>query len=171
MGHAALDGRAALLASLLGDTILTSPSDDLLEQRLMSWHRLAMIRSISAIAITVSANLLACGAWAQSSEIKNTLFLSGNDLYQRCTTPMNASDGLANFGFCRGYIYGYFDSILTRLAEDGGSACLKSGVTNTQVVDVVVQYLRDNPATRHEPADFAVLKAVATLVEPCSSAP
>lgn len=129
-----------------------------------------MIRAIDALAITLSANLLASGAWAQSSEIKKTLFLSGNDLYQRCITPINASDGLANFGFCRGYIYGSLDSILTKLAEDGGSACLKSGVTNTQVADVVVQYLRDNPATRHEPADFAVMKAVATLVEPCTSA-
>ncbi|OGA05844.1 MAG: hypothetical protein A2W68_08690 [Betaproteobacteria bacterium RIFCSPLOWO2_02_64_14] len=46
-------------------------------------------------------------------------------------------------------------------------ACLPHYATRQQLADVVTKYLRDNPAERHQPAQFLVLEALATAF-PCN---
>ena len=91
---------------------------------------------------------------------------SGNELLSYC-------DGdVAHLGFClgytlgisQGYIWGHGFAVRTLGQPDPGAMiCKPPEVTNGQLKDVVVKYLRANPAERHERADklvlFALIKA------------
>ena len=70
------------------------------------------------------------------------VFDSGNDLYRYCTAK-----GSGNGLLCLGLVTGYLEGL--RLSFDCGKL---DGVTREQLKDVVVKFLRDNPAERHLPA-------------------
>jgi hypothetical protein len=75
-----------------------------------------------------------------------TTFMSGNDLFDACGSPQRAL-------VCFGYIEGIADAMQsTRNA--GGSlagvrACLPEDATLGQLKDIVINFLRDHPETRH----------------------
>lgn len=98
---------------------------------------------------------------------------SGNILYESCT-----SDNQVMNGFCLGYLIGRDEGQFLGALLMSGSAgidtsaenfnsfaneifqhCVPSEATNAQLRDVVVQYLRKNPESRHETARFLVLDA------------
>jgi hypothetical protein len=66
-------------------------------------------------------------------------FLTANDLYAHCTVPESAERL-----YCTGIIVGLADAF-----EHDGTMCPPDGASVSQVVDVVVQYLRDHPEKRH----------------------
>ena len=83
---------------------------------------------------------------------------SGNEMYQVCTQP-----DLVNKEGCRGFVIGAFQmsgAMQTKLI-----GCWK-GVTGRQAEDIFVNYLRDNPQTRHEPAVLLLLRAMNKAI-PC----
>ena len=99
---------------------------------------------------------------------KLTIFKTGNDLFASCGNDLNAPTGLIEFGSCTGYIQAAVDSYLTYRAETNQPSCLATGVTGTQVRDLVTAYLRDNPSERHRTAAVLVIQAIEPLIVPCS---
>jgi len=91
---------------------------------------------------------------------------SGNELLNVCQ-----SNG-TQFGRCIGFIEGV--SVGVELGEafhghkDLSDVCIPANVTNGQLKDIVLVYLRQNPATRHEPAVYAVVRSLRGAF-PCGS--
>lgn len=90
-------------------------------------------------------------------------FVDGNKLYEWCQgfTPQTSvpRDGY-RFSSCEAYVLGSADVPYTR------GFCLDDRVTSTQIVDVVVAFLRDHPGGRHHLAAIVVAQALATAF-PC----
>ena len=116
---------------------------------------------------------LGSSAFAQS--------LSGNELYEACTTD---NDAMA--GFCSGFIIGQtegkvFGGLLfakglgidkgnnefNKLADIVFHHCIPNEASNLQLQDVVVKYLIEHPNTRHESARFLIWEAYVEAF-PCS---
>jgi hypothetical protein len=100
--------------------------------------------------------------WSASafSEFPMGSFETGNDLIGVC------SDGhVGNEGYCRGYAMGVADALMAvkAMKENGWpipTACIPTHVKTEQVRDVVVQYLNDHPAIRHQAAGGHALMAL-----------
>jgi hypothetical protein len=83
-------------------------------------------------------------------------FLDGNNLYTRCRDQ-------AQITICAGYISGVSDTISSMQntnAINPPLVCTTSGVSVEQEVDIVVKYLRDNPAYRNQAAGGLVVGAL-----------
>lgn len=114
------------------------------------------------LGVTLAANL----AWpALGNELIN-----GNDLLDVCQNT--AADNVAKFSFCSGYIIGIVEgnkfgamaSTLRSGVEIGSASemdaflswtlgyCTPDNSDYNQIRDVIVDYLRANPSTRHESA-------------------
>ena len=83
--------------------------------------------------------------------------ISGNELYEKCTTP-GTQDPMA-WGFCYGFINGVFDS-------DTDHVCGYDGIPMQQARDIVVQYLYSHPEERHERASMLAARALSKAF-PC----
>ena len=68
-------------------------------------------------------------------------FYDGNALYGMCAAPPEATVQQSE---CAGYVTGVADTLVMTK-----QICLPSRVIVREVVDVVIKYLRDNPAMRH----------------------
>ena len=112
--------------------------------------------------------LLVCPTPSSAQDIRMEVFVSGNDLYARCSATSSSLTYLADFGFCRGYIYAAADSYATIAAETQRASCKQSGVTGQQIVDMVIQYLRDHPAERNRPGIYAVVAVVPKIMTNCA---
>lgn len=120
-------------------------------------------------------------AWAASPAFCQTI--TGNDVLSAC----EAKDAGVQEGFCIGYIVGLWEGINwgTFVAfrsvggfEKGGAAeanqfasmllgaCVPAEGENSQIKDVLIRYLRDNPTTRHESARSLMEQAMAQAF-PC----
>ncbi|WP_430447186.1 Rap1a/Tai family immunity protein [Sphingorhabdus contaminans] len=129
-------------------------------------HQIIMFKPILAIAtVALSTVPLKAEPWGSH------YFIDGNRLYADCKNESNDSAGLLAFGSCRGFIFGAFDTFAAVRAESKQPSCLPEGVNAGQIVDIVVQHLRDNPARRHEGATFIVARAVEPLLIPCPPKP
>jgi hypothetical protein len=89
---------------------------------------------------------------------------TGNDLLESCESNDFKQ------AFCLGYITG-----VTDLDGADGSAfperrrsCVAENVSNGQVRDVVVKYLKDHPEERHIQASILIVKAMAQAF-PCKA--
>jgi hypothetical protein len=89
-------------------------------------------------------------------------FKNGNRLWSLCSQPPNSVAKAE----CAGYVLGVVDAIKEDDAVNGFTACLPTEVTTVQVVDVVTDYLRQNPAERHYLAAGLVARALARAF-PC----
>ena len=84
-------------------------------------------------------------------------FETGNQLYTDCQTkPPN---------YCMGYIMGVIDSLIVF-----DYFCLPERATQGQLRDVVVKYLDEHPAERHQRGDGLVLTAI-KMAFPCPAKP
>lgn len=77
----------------------------------------------------------------------NAAFDTGNDLYDFCTSKDSSKQLL-----CLGLVTGYFEGM-----QAGYECGTDPKITRQQLRDIVVKFLRDNPAERHRPG--AVLAA------------
>ena len=82
-------------------------------------------------------------------------FLNGNDLYAYCT----ASDP-SKRGICLGYVEGMADSIAVMQSISTATVFCIPTVLAGQARDVVVKYLQENPAHRHEAGANLVMEAL-----------
>ena len=91
-------------------------------------------------------------------------FLSGNELYNECT----GSDGVA-LSFCVGYIIGVAD-VLFQNEINKYTACAPPppSLTQGQVRDVVIAWLRNNPTSRNFGAAGVVAHALSEAF-PCGN--
>ncbi len=108
------------------------------------------------LAIKLAAALLAAGVSAQAV----ASFTGGNELYSGLQTYREARTDVtlveaARGGRAVGYVIGVFDAL-----EIMNFFCLPADATRGQVIDVVLQHLRGNPATRHKEAHLLVAEAL-----------
>jgi hypothetical protein len=83
-----------------------------------------------------------------SSNLAHAGFIDGNELWKSCDRKE---------GFCNGYIQGVVDASEGR---ERSYFCLSEKVMSSQARDVVINWLRDNPAERHNPAAWLVTVAM-----------
>ena len=83
------------------------------------------------------------------------LSISGNDLWEVCS--VNTEQGAA----CNSYVAGVLDTYSAfETMMSAPDYCVPERATYTQATDVVVEYIRRNPGTRHHPGVVIVLTAV-----------
>ena len=91
--------------------------------------------------------------------ISSAQLRTGNDLYSLCTNRGGPETYacIAWFSAHRNTVY-YVDQVLKVLGTQGPTKpfCIPQNVTTGQVKDVAVNYLRDNPETRHRDAVLLV---------------
>ncbi len=86
---------------------------------------------------------------------------TGNDLLARCKKQPSDRDWCLGFlqGLYGGYSIGIF--VGTPGSDQAGLLCVPENVTTGQTADVIVRFLEQNPARRHEGAvwlSFAALR-------------
>lgn len=75
------------------------------------------------------------------------------------TTPEDIRD-VVNGSYCRGYVLGVVDSLISISAATQTTYCIPDNADNDQLVRVMDKYLNDNPAKLNDPAGQAVAKAI-----------
>ena len=131
---------------------------------------------ISSTAFALAASLLTmptvAGQVTQSAE-----FMSGNELYRKCTTREGSATYYQDDAMCIGYIIGVHDGLVTagstvtfmaNLTTPLRLACTPPGIEAGQLRDIVVNALRAKPAERNLNAGLLIMSA---LVEayPCAA--
>ena len=113
---------------------------------------------------TLACALLALG-WAVSGSVAQAD--DGNKLLEICKAP-ERTVSRAN---CLGFVVGV-QQTLTDLAYFGalnGPPCIRDGVTPSQMADVVVTYLAENPKERNWSAAALVASALKKAWPPCNN--
>ncbi|MGR3524891.1 MAG: Rap1a/Tai family immunity protein [Paracoccaceae bacterium] len=120
---------------------------------------------------TLVASLALSMAVAQDAAAQQ---ISGNDLYSACQD----AEGGVRLGFCVGYLIGATEGqswgaflVLNQIAATDGAEeanerinfflrhCVPADASNQQLRDVAIQYLEQNPASRHLPARGLIWQA------------
>lgn len=84
---------------------------------------------------------------ATPASARETAVDDGNDLLDVCT-----KDDYFSQGYCLGYIRALSSGVDAILATNKQQICYRQGITIGQIRDVVVSYIRRNPAKRNENA-------------------
>jgi Rap1a immunity proteins len=107
-------------------------------------------------ALVVAAGLL----WPVSvfSQELYGAFRSGNDLYQKC---IDQAGDMFGQGYCAGYMVGAADAFTY-----DGILCLPPGVTEGQLEEVVLTYVRAHSEARHY-AGSSIVRRVLEVAFPC----
>jgi fructose-specific phosphotransferase system IIC component len=88
---------------------------------------------------------------------------TGMDLHRQCGNALTA--GFLN----RNYWHGYITGVVNGLAVGGSrSVCLSSGVTGTQAVMIVQNYMREHPEQLNESAHVVIQRAISEAF-PCAT--
>jgi hypothetical protein len=115
------------------------------------WRPEGVVRPLAIVCVVFA---LTCGL-AGAAET-GSAFLNGNDLYGYCT----ASDNFKR-GICLGYVEGMADSIgVMQSISAAAVVCFPHDVLASQARDVVIKYLQENPAHRHETGATLVMEAL-----------
>jgi hypothetical protein len=90
---------------------------------------------------------------------------TGNDLLEFCESKKEFEQA-----FCLGYITGVTDmeGMNTAAFPDRQRSCISTIVTNGQLIDVVLKYLKDHPEERHMLAAVLIVKSMAQAF-PCKT--
>jgi hypothetical protein len=86
-------------------------------------------------------------------------FYTGNQIYEFCTT-------VGGQVACFAYVMAIADAMADGNKVAGWSACIPIPVTGQQAVDIVVQWFRQNVATRHYGAASLIARALSEAF-PC----
>jgi len=111
--------------------------------------------------------VLLVSASAHGQRVSTT---TGNDLLESCESGGHSEQAFFNQAFCLGYITGVtdIDGVDGSAFPERRRSCVPENVTNGQVKDVVVKYLKEHPEERHIQASILIVKAVAQAF-PCKS--
>lgn len=129
------------------------------------------VRGNMRILCAVLFGLLLCQS--VSSQDKPPDIIHGNGLLQACTDEGHLAD--LNNALCMGYLEGAREGLnllQLQLEKDktGAKFCEPEEVPLSQVRDIVVKYLRDNPEHRHEVSVVLVYAALhRAWPGPCAS--
>ncbi|GAY24168.1 MULTISPECIES: Rap1a/Tai family immunity protein [Sphingobium] len=93
-------------------------------------------------------------------------FYTGEELYELCSTPRSSNDYLEKTYECIAYITGAVDAFNTTREVNKLKSCIPADVTISQLRNVTVDYLRDNPEERSASASRTVFAAT-RKVWPC----
>jgi hypothetical protein len=104
-----------------------------------------MKRQLAIIALSLTLATAAQG----------TYFEDGNKLLDECS-HVNDMKGMA----CLGYVQGAADMLEAIAHLAGKPECIRNGVQTGQVKDVIVRYLKANPANRHFRAAYLASEAI-----------
>jgi hypothetical protein len=86
---------------------------------------------------------------SQGGSTADNLIDSGNGFLSACDSSDTSGNPLQK-GLCLGYVSGVTDGIsLAEKLTHKPSSCLPATVTNGQVLDIVVTFVRDHPELRH----------------------
>ncbi|WP_416832988.1 MAG: Rap1a/Tai family immunity protein [Erythrobacter sp.] len=132
------------------------------------------MKSLACLALlgAVAAMLQPNSASAQSS-----FLATGNDFMETCGSSEEL-ESLVCLGYVRGYVTGHISGTLNArsfqqtwtpdapLVTD--TFCLPDGFNYQQVVDVILRFLEENPAIRHEPLGLLIHLAMRQNF-PCSN--
>jgi hypothetical protein len=90
--------------------------------------------------------------------------LKGHDLLRLCTSNAGSSE----LNFCFGYIEGIRDGLvwLAAAEKSRASVAISGKVTQEQLADVVVKYLKEHPERRERAAGILVLVALKQAFPP-----
>jgi hypothetical protein len=114
------------------------------------WRPEGIVRPLGILCFVFA---LMCGI-AEAAET-GPGFVNGNDLYAYCTASDNSKRGI-----CLSYVEGMAESIgLMQTASAAAVFCIPP-VLASQARDMVVKYLQDNPAHRHEAGATLVMEAL-----------
>jgi Ssp1 endopeptidase immunity protein Rap1a len=104
--------------------------------------------------------LLLVSASVHAQRVSTT---TGNDLLDSCESKAEFKQA-----FCLGYINGAtdLDGMDGSVFPERRRSCVAENVSNGQVRDVVVKYLRDHPEERHLLAAILIVKAMSQAF-PC----
>lgn len=92
---------------------------------------------------------------ALSSGVRATIFETGNSIYSGLEDfKKDNSSNVVKASSSFGYIIGVHDTLQDVVV------CSPSTITKGQLLDIVFNHLRDNPQTRHLPADILVRQAL-----------
>jgi len=102
--------------------------------------------------------IMLCPLTALSQALTSDMIVNGDQLFSDCVNGGDAPNGNA----CLHYIAGAADVLLMHK-----EICVPSGVTISQLADIVTKYLRDNPEVRHFTAASSTTVALARVF-PCN---
>ena len=108
-------------------------------------------RGIRISALALAPFVLIRPANAQQPDLSLS-FLKGNALYEKCTGQVQADKM-----FCLGYIDGVVEIFF---GTKHGPPCPPAGISDQQVKDVVINYLKAHPEKRNYTAATTVVVAV-----------
>jgi hypothetical protein len=95
-------------------------------------------------------------------------FDTGNTLYSACSTERGDTLYYQNNSICMGYVSGVFDVLTLQDFANRKQACpLVTGMTRTQLVDIVLKYIRDNPGERNLSAAVMVIGGLKDAFPSC----
>lgn len=89
------------------------------------------------------------------AKANDTVSDNGNEILEICDRGTNFGDG-----FCIGYIRGLKTAVDVIIRLNDRQTCYPDGITVGQLRDVVVSYVRRNPANRHEGATLVFMRAI-----------
>ena len=112
-----------------------------------------MWKSLAVIAILLTTQDYS-PAHAKSS------FLDGNMLHSYCSS-VSARERSA----CEGYIAGYMDMLY--IFHDPAKANCDFATNSSQMMDIVINYLKEHPEKRHHDGSSLVLTAMANAYPDC----
>lgn len=122
-------------------------------------RKLLLIPALSA-AVVVAAQVHKVDKRKKSPEA--AVIWSGNELHKLCQSYQGANR-LPEGAGCSFYISGSAQTLI--MHEDMESSVLRQpcpgkGVTNEQIVDVVVKWLNDHPENRELPAPYIIMESL-----------
>jgi hypothetical protein len=88
---------------------------------------------------------------------------TGMDLHRQCGNALTA--GFLNRNYCHGYISGIVNGLV---ASGNHTVCLSRGVTDTQAVMIVQNYMRAHPEQLNDSGDTIIQRSM-TESFPCPS--
>lgn len=119
------------------------------------------MRRTALIFLSLLTLLLMASVSAHAQRVSTT---TGNDLLDSCESKDFKE------AFCLGYITGVtdLDGMDGSVFPERRRSCVAENVSNGQVKDIVVKYLKDHPEERHLLAAILIVKAMAQAF-PCKS--
>lgn len=120
------------------------------------------MKIIKGALVALALNMQA-SAFAQDKPHVLFASMTGNEFLAKCNSPAKNPEATAfNGGACLGYVIGISDGLaMTQIKIPDGfdPICIPPAASLEQKRDVVIEYIKRNPAIRHEQIGLLTIKA------------